>query len=439
MKKVFIGYVEIAGYYHHLSHGLREIGYSVDEYYYESHKFQYDPKVEAPRRIFRKLREARQAYMAVVNYRFDMNKAYLLASYLFYGNLFFAYMLFSYDVFILSFGSSIFSNNKELKFLKVFGKTIITNIAHGSEARPPYLNGVKLDEQGKWPSLEKLVFMTQIIKGNIRSIEKYSDYVIGAPLTSQLLERQFVNYFSLGLPNPSKKKTEKKQKVDTISHIRILHSPSNPQVKGTAVIRTVIDDLKKAGYQIDYVEVINRPNIEVMDEILKCDFVIDQLYSDSPLATFATEAAFLGKPAIIGGYGWEELKKWIPKNEFPVGVLIEPSELYCTVEKLILDYKLRKDLGEAARNFVLANWDRNRVATKYDLLIKGEVPSCWMLNPTNICYIMGVGLSKEKALENLKSIFDQYDDLSLGIIDKPYLRLEIAKQLRNSKTLKIVY
>ena len=40
----------------------------------------------------------------------------------------------------------------------------------------------------------------------------------------------------------------------------------------------------------------------ILAELARCDFVIDQLYSDYPLPGLATEAAWFGKPTVVGGY-----------------------------------------------------------------------------------------------------------------------------------------
>lgn len=438
MKRILVGFVEISGYYHHLSNGLRELGYNVDEYYYVDHKFNYSMDHSAPKRIFRSFRKARVQY-------FDSGEANIIfkiiryLKYIFYANLFLIYTLIRYDVFILSFGSSIFSLNKELKLLKLFGKTIISNVAHGSEARPPYLSGVKQDEEGNLPSLPDLILMTKAIRTNLDVIEKYSDFVIGAPLTCQFLNKPFINYFSLGLPNPVGRIIDPKSIQRTeFENVRILHSPSNPRVKGTNTIREVIQKLKDLGYPIEYIEVMNQSNHVVLKEIFECDFVIDQLYSDSPLATFATEAAFLGKPAVIGGYGWDELRNWIPQDEFPVSQLCHPDDLFEVVEKLIIDREYRENLGSKSKEFVVSNWENKVVARKFEMLIKGRVPDYWCLNPNDVFYCFGVGLPEEKVLDVMASLFEKYDDNVLGLSGKPYFRENFFSSLYTGEVSEVV-
>ena len=92
-------------------------------------------------------------------------------------------------------------------------------------------------------------------------------------------------------------------------NFRILHAPSNPNFKGTEEIRNTIKCLKNENIDFEYIEITNASNEKVLAELKACDLVIDQLYSDTPMATLAAEAAYCGKPTIVGGYGFEELKK----------------------------------------------------------------------------------------------------------------------------------
>src|SRR3990170_1211052 len=60
-----------------------------------------------------------------------------------------------------------------------------------------------------------------------------------------------------------------------------------------------IKKMQLKGHSIELIEIIRKTNAEVLDELSRCDFIIDELYSDAAMAGFATEAAFFGKPAIV--------------------------------------------------------------------------------------------------------------------------------------------
>jgi len=57
------------------------------------------------------------------------------------------------------------------------------------------------------------------------------------------------------------------------------------------------------------------PNHAVLEELGKCDFVIDQAFADYGMAGFATEAAWFGKTAVVGGYQSELWQSWLTDQD----------------------------------------------------------------------------------------------------------------------------
>lgn len=418
MKRVFVGMTEVAGFYFNLSHGLRTKGYSVSEFYFDDHKFSYGPPQNYSL-LFKIIRKNKYYLNRYNSFIINLIDKFLLC-------LFLIHILVKYDIFIFGFGSSIFRNNKDLKILKFFGKTIISNIAHGSEARPPYINGAKRKSDGSYLSEKELIDLTAAIKGKVRYIEDNSTFVIGAPFSSQFLKYKFINLFNIGLPYQVPR-FYKNEDVKSNTTVRILHSPSNPVVKGTDVIREVINKLKKKGYKIEYIEIINKPNEEVIKELIHCDFVIDQVYSDTPLAGFATEAAFYGKPAIVGGYGWDLLMKILSNDIFPPSEICHPESLEASVIKLIEDINFRLNLGKKALSFVSSNWTSEIIAEKFIKIFNNNVDETWLLNPNDIVYINGIGVPEIDLKLLVQKIIYKYDIDKLGLQEKP--NLENAFQL----------
>ena len=58
-----------------------------------------------------------------------------------------------------------------------------------------------------------------------------------------------------------------------------------------------------------------QPNSVVLEQLARCDFIIDQLYADFPMPGFATEAAWFGKPAVTAGYALDLWKRTLPKRK----------------------------------------------------------------------------------------------------------------------------
>lgn len=203
--------------------------------------------------------------------------------------------------------------------------------------------------------------------------------------------------------------------------IRILHSPSHPQAKGTPRIRKAIESLQQKGHNIQLVEVIGQPNSVVLQELANCDFVVDQVYSDTPMAGFATEAAWFGKPAVVGGYGWDILKKHIPEELFPPSQICHPDKLEDAIEQLVTDEAYRLKLGDKARLFVQEKWSAQRVAEKYIRLIDGDIPEEWIINPKNIVYLHGGGVPEDKVREFTRNLILSKGATALQLAGRPEL------------------
>jgi hypothetical protein len=254
----------------------------------------------------------------------------------------------------------------------------------------------------------------------IQFIEKNSSMVIASPLSSHYIKGPYINFLVLGIPY-YKKNYKNYSARKLVASVRVLHAPSHPAGKGSVIIRDAINSLKNKGYLINYVEVVGQSNSKVLEEIENCDFVVDQVYSDTPLAGFATEAAFFGKPAVVGGYGLEQLRKILPPKFFPISHICHPDDIELAIEKLIVDKVYREDLGFKAYNFVTANWCAGKVAERYAQLIERNIPEEWWGRPEDINYVYGVGLSAKKIRHYVKEIISRGGIGALQIDDKPNL------------------
>lgn len=73
----------------------------------------------------------------------------------------------------------------------------------------------------------------------------------------------------------------------------VLHAPSNPRLKGTAVIERVLDELHTAGV-VDYRRVEGVPNVQMPAILAGADVVIDQVVLGNP-GVLAAEAMAAGR------------------------------------------------------------------------------------------------------------------------------------------------
>jgi hypothetical protein len=128
--------------------------------------------------------------------------------------------------------------------------------------------------------------------------------------------------------------------------LRIVHSPTNRQIKGTSYILEALDELREEGYRFELSLVEGLPNSEALQAYASADLAIDQIFAGW-YGGFAVEAMSLGKPVMC--YIREQDLEFIParmKEQLPV--------IGCTVDTLKEDIKAtisksRADLNQLGR------------------------------------------------------------------------------------------
>ena len=418
--RVLIAPIEVSGFYRALNAGFQELG--VDSIFAElwPHPFQYAssdadyaPPISWARSLARRQRSAP---------RRSLRRAFWLMVGGFVRLFIFVWSLPRFDVFVFGFGHTImYAPWLELRVLKALRKKIVFHF-HGSDSRPPYLDGYlnASDESGARPDFARLAKAT---KRRVEVIDRYADIVVDNPLSAHFHTRECINGFAIGIPSVQRTAPSlPPAREGTVSPLRILHAPSHLEAKGTPVIRATIQELLSEGISLEYVEIIGQPNERVLEELARCDFVIDQLYSDTPMAGFAAEAARFGKPAIVCGYALDEFRKWIPPEATPPSYYCHPSDLKIAIARLAMNTEFRNDLGGRARAFFDLRCRPRDVAQRYLAAIKGECPSAWKFDPRCITYLEGCGLSEEKARQRISELVSTHGSPALQLEDKPALK-----------------
>jgi hypothetical protein len=332
-------------------------------------------------------------------------------------------------VFIFGFGRSLLRNNYDLYLIRLLGKKIISNLAHGSEARPAFLSGNYQSIEGLKFSNHQINLYNSINKRTVKKHFKYANIVIGAPYsTSHFAVSKFINFFALGIPMQLSQlpiiNVCREVKLNTSSRpVRILHAPSHPAAKGSSLIIQSIENLRQKGYLIDFILIHGRSFTEVLDEIKMCDFVVDQVYSDTPLAGFATESAWFKKPSIVGGFGFEKLKCFVPEGMWPPSKTCHPDQIEQAIEELIVDVEQRELLGQEAQKFVCDKWNSIQVSKRYLQLIEGDFPDDWWLEPKDVTYFEGVGQNLSRTKEIIRELVEVYGVDTLQLSHRPDLEL----------------
>lgn len=183
------------------------------------------------------------------------------------------------------FGGTPYSSNdyyfkeKELSFIKS-KKIPIIEVFLGSEIRSPVLFKEKAELENRNTYYDyipnNIIEMERIAKKNAELADKYASLIFSHKndQISYLKSKQL--FFP---PVFEQKKIHNcMQKFDNLNTIKILHAPSNPNVKGTPVVRAVVKKLKQEGYNFEYKELMGLNNSVVIEELQSSHIVLNQFY-----------------------------------------------------------------------------------------------------------------------------------------------------------------
>lgn len=417
--RVFIGLVEVAGYYAGLARGLRELGVSVSHITILKHPYYgcapaHGSWIIGASNWFTRLHSRAQGRRIT---RWPCKPLRWLQV-----RLLLLWAIAMHDVFVFS-GGVTFLDRKELPLLKRLGKKLIF-VFNGSDTRPPYMNGWHVSTPASWTEMHA---KTARMKRMVIEIERYADACVNHPLSAQFHEKPFVNYIAVG--NPAYldiAARAARPEMSASRPVRVLHAPSRAAFKGTARFRAMVARLNARGLALELVELQNRPHQEVLDELARCDFVLDELYSDISLAGFGTEAASFGKAAVVGGYGKAALEQARGTTPLPLDTYCHPDEVEETLARLATDQAWREKCGETARRFVREHWQPRALAEKYLMLIEGTAPAGWFFHPQEIGYFHGWGIEEELLRRRLNEFIATGGVSALHLGDKPRLEQAIV-------------
>jgi hypothetical protein len=414
--KIFMGLGDTCGYYAELEKGLNSLGVPctfTNAYPDRIYKRDFPPCLVGKVVEWIAIKRVNESRGSLTRRCWTLLQALCMP-------LLFLTTLFRYNVYIFAGGTSFFPPY-DLWLLKFFRKRVIM-VFHGTDSRAPYLSSVSVGAQGYF-DVEQCARETRAIKKYLQMVEKYADVLIDNPAASHLHGRKVINWHDIGIPfkcsvlseqQPANTFVEKKGCV-------ILHAPTRPE-KGSAQIEEAINSLKNKGHEINFIKLVARTNAEVLEAIAGCDFVVDELFSDVFMASFATEAASFGKPAIVGLYEYEKVLACISeKHMIPPVMLCTAEGVEAAIEKLILDKEYRLQLGSDARNFVERQWCATEVAQRYLLLAQNKIPQEWWFDPKTIDRLYGWGLTDKRAREVICMLIERKGLSALQLSTNPDL------------------
>jgi hypothetical protein len=417
-RRVFVGTTEVAGYFGNLQRGLEELGVRTTYLDLSGHPFDYRRPSAIGRWGRWTLKLAIRAAEGTGPMRRVWRSAWLL-SYIAQMPVrigLFASAVARHDAFILSSDTWV-HRRFDLPLLRLFRKRVVV-VFTGSDHRPPYLDGWfgARVATGDWAALAR---ETRRVSERVHRAERYADEIVALPASSHFHTKPIVDFLRIGIPfDVGAEPTVDPRGPFRGEGVRALHSPSNVGGKGTELIRAAIAELRAAGHAIDYHEIHRRPHREVLDALRACDFVVDEVYSDTPMAAFATEAAALGKPAVVTGYYAELIGDQLPPDDIPPSLFDLPERLRPAIERMVTDEVFRRELGERARRFVHERWTPAEVASRYLRVLEGDVPDEWRWDPARQRYLYGWGRTAEGVAASVSGMVGHGGEQALRIAQR---------------------
>lgn len=426
-KTIFVGPQEIAGFLSRSATALADEGANVIAFK-QVHTKQHPERVQHPKIhwLFASMIESISAAPSIVRSigQFFLKLFALLTA------------LVKADACLFIGGKGLFNFPIDYYLLRLFGKRVV-HMYVGTASRPRFLSAyakqaLDPDEDTANRFTQKLIKRTRRQRARVNAISRAASFVIENPLCGHFQSKPFINYFIVGMPITMRPKTVDRTPRGKDCKVRILHCPSRPEIKGTKSIKETLSPEVLERLNAELIVLTGVSHSRVLEEIEKCDFVVDQLYSDSPLAGFAAEAASFKRVPIVGGYGWEEIRQAMNAYDIPPAKLCHPDNLLEAVEELCKDINQRKRLAANLKNFLTqGEWSGKAFADKLECILTGDVPQNWFVDPKTVNYKQGVGLPEQHAMDIARRMTEIGGIKSLQLADKPDLEASYRNWLKD--------
>ena len=246
--------------------------------------------------------------------------------------------IFRYDIFHFYFGRTLSKKKRDLPLLKCLGKKLVMEFV-GSDARIANFWPNTIEEKIAKKSSEKVV-------KNLKRLSRYIDVAIVYDWELQTYVKPFFKRVEIVRQRMELDKYLPQYPDPNRKVPLIVHAPSNRGIKGTEFVLAAIEKLK-IKYSLSFHLIENLKYAEALKLYSNADIIVDQLKIGTH-GGLALESMALGKPVIT--YLREESKEFYPKS-IPI-VSASTESIYEVLERLILNGKLRYQLGVRGRKYV---------------------------------------------------------------------------------------
>lgn len=253
-----------------------------------------------------------------------------------------------HDIFVFLWGgTSLLSRHKDYPMIKAKNKKIVS-IFVGSDIRYMPVFNKQYSVKGELGDIQANDSLIDKLE-NLRMGELYADMVYSVPDQSGLSVRPY-QHFQIPLDLSKFKFVVPARNIPKVVHI-----PSNPEMKGTAVLSAVLDTLQRLGVPFKWQCLTNIPHSRVIDELANADILVDEIVAHGP--------GILSLEAMASGCA-VATKHLADSPDFFRPPLVNINEDNCleNLKTLILNRELRLKLAHDGRKYVEANNDCTKIS-----------------------------------------------------------------------------
>jgi glycosyltransferase involved in cell wall biosynthesis len=141
--------------------------------------------------------------------------------------------------------------------------------------------------------------------------------------------------------------------------VRILHAPSDREIKGTSHLLDAVERLKAAGYPVELMLLEGIPHDEVAEYCGRADIAVDQLMIGA-YGTVSVEMMAKGVPVVCRIR--DDLRPYYPPD-LPL-LSADPGTIYAVLEGLLLDPDSWAEIGRRGISYVRREHEMHKVAAQ---------------------------------------------------------------------------
>lgn len=297
----------------------------------------------------------------------------------------------------------------------------------GGDSRPTYLDGMYIHGENWHP--ERVRDHVRWRRGHIDLINEFAHDIVDIPPQGQYFHRRpFALHSRVGMCLLEEAPQVSPQAISSAGEsLTVLHTPSDPVRKGTALVESMVRQLQAEGFPINYRSATGISRKEVLALMRSADIFFDESYSDFPASCTTVEAGYSGAAPVSCGHSAEFWLEFEPEMTKVFGQMAQ-EDVLPYVRGLVTDPEKLMKARRCPAEFVNQHWRTEQVTERYMRLIDGSAPKEWYFDPAQSDRLLGgFFMPPEKARGFLREYLRRFGTEALCLDDKPALRAAIEE------------